>query len=90
MQEDRLMVSDPVALKHIINNRSFIRAPGQLQMGKLIFGERSVYCAEGGVGVVEFKLLALTFVRRGSSPPSCGPEPRFFKLRSRDIFAHLL
>ncbi|KAJ6601149.1 cytochrome P450 [Mycena vulgaris] len=45
--EDRLMVSDPVALKHIINNRSFIRAPSQLQMGKLVFGERSVYCAEG-------------------------------------------
>ncbi|KAJ7447255.1 cytochrome P450 [Mycena latifolia] len=45
--EDRLMISDPVALKHIINNRSFIRAPSQLQMGKLVFGERSVYCAEG-------------------------------------------
>ncbi|KAJ6489597.1 cytochrome P450 [Mycena vitilis] len=45
--EDRLMVSDPVALQHILNNRSFIRAPAQLQTGKLIFGERSVYCAEG-------------------------------------------
>ncbi|KAJ6541691.1 cytochrome P450 [Mycena capillaripes] len=45
--EDRLMVSDPVALQHIINSRSFIRAPTQLQMGKLVFGERSVYCAEG-------------------------------------------
>lgn len=41
------MISDPVALQHIINNRSFIRAPSQLQMGKLVFGERSVYCAEG-------------------------------------------
>ncbi|KAJ7894580.1 cytochrome P450 [Mycena leptocephala] len=45
--EDRLMISDPVALQHILNNRSFIRAPTQLQMGKLVFGERSVYCAEG-------------------------------------------
>ncbi|KAJ7146395.1 cytochrome P450 [Mycena epipterygia] len=45
--EDRLMISDPVAVKHIINNRDFIRAPSQMQMGKLIFGERSVYCAEG-------------------------------------------
>ncbi|KAJ7605065.1 cytochrome P450 [Mycena polygramma] len=46
-QEDRLMVSDPVAVQHILKNRSFIRAPTQLQTGKLIFGERSVYCAEG-------------------------------------------
>ncbi|KAJ6604941.1 cytochrome P450 [Mycena sp. CBHHK59/15] len=45
--EDRLLISDPAALKHIINDRAFVRAPGQLQMGKLIFGERSVYCAEG-------------------------------------------
>ncbi|KAJ7665656.1 cytochrome P450 [Mycena rosella] len=45
--EDRLIISDPVALKHIINNRNFIRAPSQRQMGKLIFGEQSVYCAEG-------------------------------------------
>ncbi|KAJ7084746.1 cytochrome P450 [Mycena crocata] len=45
--EDRLMISDPVALQHIINNRSFLRAPAQLQMGKLVFGEGSVYCAEG-------------------------------------------
>ncbi|KAJ7762310.1 cytochrome P450 [Mycena maculata] len=45
--EDRLMISDPVALQYIINNRAFIRAPSQLQMGKLVFGEGSVYCAEG-------------------------------------------
>ncbi|KAJ7508464.1 cytochrome P450 [Mycena galericulata] len=45
--EDRLMISDPVALQHIINNRSVIHAPSKLQMGKLVFGERSVYCAEG-------------------------------------------
>jgi hypothetical protein len=44
------MISDPVALQHILNNRSFIRAPTQLQMGKLVFGERSVYCAEGKAG----------------------------------------
>ncbi|KAJ6541681.1 cytochrome P450 [Mycena capillaripes] len=45
--QDRLMVSDPVAVQHIINSRSFIRAPTQLQMGKLVFGERSIACAEG-------------------------------------------
>lgn len=43
------MISDPVAVKHIINDRDFIRAPSQLQMGKLVFGERSVYCAEGEI-----------------------------------------
>lgn len=46
-QEDILMVSDPVALQHIMNNHSFVRAATQRQKGKLIFGERSVYCAEG-------------------------------------------
>ncbi|KAJ7292658.1 cytochrome P450 [Mycena rebaudengoi] len=46
--EDRLIISDPTALKHIMNNnRDFVRAPTQFQMGKLVFGERSVYCAEG-------------------------------------------
>ncbi|KAF8204216.1 cytochrome P450 [Mycena galopus ATCC 62051] len=45
--ENILMVSDPVALQHIMNNHSFVRAPAQVQKGKLIFGERSVYCAEG-------------------------------------------
>jgi hypothetical protein len=82
------MISDPVALKHITNSRSFIRAPIQLQVGKLLFGEGSVFCVEGEGGVVE--PLALTFVRRGSSSPSCGPQSRFFKHHSADIFAHLL
>ncbi|KAJ7838737.1 cytochrome P450 [Mycena olivaceomarginata] len=40
--EDILMVSDPVALQHIMNNHNFIRAATQRQKGKLIFGERSV------------------------------------------------
>ncbi|KAF7347263.1 PAH-inducible cytochrome P450 monooxygenase [Mycena venus] len=42
-----IMVSDAVAVQHVINSHSFIRAPTQVQKGKLIFGERSVYCAEG-------------------------------------------
>ncbi|KAJ7222873.1 cytochrome P450 [Mycena haematopus] len=45
--EDILMVSDPEAIQHIMNNHNFVRAPTQVQKGKLIFGERSVYCAEG-------------------------------------------
>ncbi|KAF7330123.1 PAH-inducible cytochrome P450 monooxygenase [Mycena sanguinolenta] len=45
--EDLLMVSDPVGMQAIMNSHSFIRAPIQFQKGKLIFGERSVYCAEG-------------------------------------------
>ncbi|KAF7302467.1 PAH-inducible cytochrome P450 monooxygenase [Mycena chlorophos] len=45
--ETRLMVADPAALQHILNDRTFLRSPPQWQIGKLVFGEGSVYCAEG-------------------------------------------
>ncbi|KAJ7194666.1 cytochrome P450 [Mycena pura] len=45
--EDRLMVSDPVALQRITNDRSFIRVASQRKMGQLVFGEGSVFCIEG-------------------------------------------
>ncbi|KAK7063641.1 PAH-inducible cytochrome P450 monooxygenase [Favolaschia claudopus] len=45
--ENLLIVSDPTAIQHIMNNHSFIRAPIQWRKGELIFGRRSVYCAEG-------------------------------------------
>ncbi|KAF7302862.1 PAH-inducible cytochrome P450 monooxygenase [Mycena kentingensis (nom. inval.)] len=44
--EDRLMLSDPAAVQHVLNNHSFIRSPPQWQAGKLVFGAGSVYCAE--------------------------------------------
>ncbi|KAJ7194668.1 cytochrome P450 [Mycena pura] len=45
--EDRLMVSDPAALQRIINDRTFVRTPSQWKMGQIVFGEGSVFCAEG-------------------------------------------
>ncbi|KAF7307557.1 PAH-inducible cytochrome P450 monooxygenase [Mycena indigotica] len=44
--EDRLVVSDPAALQHIMNNRSFIRAIAQWKPGTLVFGQGSIFCAE--------------------------------------------
>ncbi|KAJ7480663.1 cytochrome P450 [Mycena latifolia] len=45
--EDRLVVSDPEALRHILNNPAITRPPSILKTVKLLFGERSVFCVEG-------------------------------------------
>ncbi|KAJ7455717.1 cytochrome P450 [Mycena latifolia] len=45
--EDRLIVSDPQALKHILNNPTFIRSPSTSKTFHLVFGEESVFCVEG-------------------------------------------
>ncbi|KAJ7045147.1 cytochrome P450 [Mycena alexandri] len=45
--EDRLVVSDPQALKHILNDPSFTRPPSNFQMSGLIFGESSVWVTQG-------------------------------------------
>ncbi|KAJ7894571.1 cytochrome P450 [Mycena leptocephala] len=45
--EDRLVVSDPLALKHILNDPSFKHPPTNLKVSSMIFGEKSVWCSEG-------------------------------------------
>ncbi|KAJ7455837.1 cytochrome P450 [Mycena latifolia] len=45
--EDRLMVSDPQALKYIINNPAFTRTPSELKNAHVVFGEESVFCIKG-------------------------------------------
>ncbi|KAJ7455740.1 hypothetical protein FB451DRAFT_1277315 [Mycena latifolia] len=46
-EDDRLMISDPQALRYIINNPAFTRTPSDLKSGHVAFGEESVYCIKG-------------------------------------------
>ncbi|KAJ7670287.1 hypothetical protein B0H17DRAFT_948895, partial [Mycena rosella] len=48
--EDRLVVSDPQALRHILNNPSITRPPSVLKSAHLVFGKHSIFCIEGGFG----------------------------------------
>ncbi|KAJ7726387.1 cytochrome P450 [Mycena metata] len=45
--EERLVVSDPQALKHILNDPTFTRPPSNFQLSSLIFGQNSVWVAQG-------------------------------------------
>ncbi|KAJ7212656.1 cytochrome P450 [Mycena pura] len=45
--ENRLVVSDPHALRHILNNPSITHPPSQSKIAHLVFGKESVFCAEG-------------------------------------------
>ncbi|KAJ6601147.1 cytochrome P450 [Mycena vulgaris] len=45
--EDRLVVSDPQALRHILNSPLFVRPPSVSNTAHLVFGADSVYCVEG-------------------------------------------
>ncbi|KAJ7447215.1 hypothetical protein FB451DRAFT_980861, partial [Mycena latifolia] len=45
--EDRLVISDPQALRHIINDPSITRPPSQAKVTHLMFGGDSVFCVEG-------------------------------------------
>ncbi|KAJ6601129.1 cytochrome P450 [Mycena vulgaris] len=44
---DRLIVSDPQALRHILNSPSFTWTPTVSKTAHLVFGEKSIFCAEG-------------------------------------------
>ncbi|KAJ7455721.1 cytochrome P450 [Mycena latifolia] len=45
--QDRLVVSDPQALKYILNNPTLIRSPGNSKTFHLLFGKQSVFVIEG-------------------------------------------
>ncbi|KAJ7696718.1 cytochrome P450 [Mycena rosella] len=45
--EDRLVVSDPQALRQLFNDPSIIRPPSLSKTAHLVFGEESVFCVEG-------------------------------------------
>ncbi|KAJ6601136.1 cytochrome P450 [Mycena vulgaris] len=45
--EDRIVVSDPQALRHILNSPSFTHSAGTSKILRLIFGEKAVLCTEG-------------------------------------------
>ncbi|KAJ7182394.1 cytochrome P450 [Mycena crocata] len=45
--QDRLMVSDPIALQHVLNTPDFGQAPVLLNMIRLLFGEKCVLSVQG-------------------------------------------
>lgn len=45
--ENRLVISDPQALRHLLNDPSVMRPPSQSKTTRLVFGEDSVFCVEG-------------------------------------------
>ncbi|KAK0480744.1 cytochrome P450 [Armillaria novae-zelandiae] len=45
--EDRLMVSDPCTLKHVLNDTIFARSPQQQQIVRMLIGEQSLLYAHG-------------------------------------------
>ncbi|KAJ6573230.1 cytochrome P450 [Mycena sp. CBHHK59/15] len=58
--ENRLMISDPVAAKHIINNPVFIHGGSQQKAANILFGEGNVFLAEAYSGKGESPNLART------------------------------
>ncbi|KAJ7455752.1 cytochrome P450 [Mycena latifolia] len=45
--EDRLVVSDPQALREILNNPTIKRTPTDIKNGHVAFGEKSLFCLDG-------------------------------------------
>ncbi|KAG7448520.1 cytochrome P450 [Guyanagaster necrorhizus] len=45
--EDRLMVSDPRTLKHVLDDTTFARSPQQQQIVRMLIGEQSLLYAHG-------------------------------------------
>ncbi|KAJ6621509.1 cytochrome P450 [Mycena sp. CBHHK59/15] len=45
--KDILLVSDPLALQHILNSSCFDRSPTLQQTATLLFGSKSVFCSKG-------------------------------------------